>query len=602
MKILFEEYDYNNIENDISEYFADDKNIIFKIKKNESEVLKTKYIGYYYSKQKLEHVIILPKVFLNEKDEFVYKIEPTEEVSPSDLWNENNDEDSNKNKNKLSNDKHLNAFLFESTTAFYMSLKKYQTKFPDSETFLESNVNIIDSSSRFADNTELDYLLSFIDFNKKHNYLFTFIKKVNRQSNKNICWNSTISKILPVIINNKPLYLNTHCKNKIINYDEELIIIFLSILKYEIKEKFKIPLYINENYNILSQKEYNKLKQKGTRVLKKIRYKYFDDILIRLYKLIFAYLKKNEEAGSKKQKSEFLLIKNYELVFQDMVDELISDRDAIKTYKNLKDGKELDHIYKDVSLLSKENHIFNIADSKYYKLLNKIEEKSFAKQFTYAKNIIQYNINIFNEKKDYDDNLHYRDDLTEGYNITPNFFIRGIVNEKLENDMHLKEKENQGPKNTKNLHFKNRLFDRDTLIVITFEIKFLFLLFGYIKKSYSEAERNSVKEAFRKCLIKHLKKYYDFYTFKYNGVDLEKIIKKYFYKLNGKVYKPHKDSKIIFAIEKKMIYSDIITSKEITYKFDKNEFVIITNSKNYLVLDNNCKLEIEELNIENSLH
>ena len=45
-------------------------------------------------------------------------------------------------------------------------------------------------------------------------------------------------------------------------------------------------------------------------------------------------------------------------------------------------------------------------------------------------NIIQYNIDLLNETGSYyTENLRYRDKLTEGYNITPNFFIYGYIND-----------------------------------------------------------------------------------------------------------------------------------------------------------------------------
>ena len=76
-------------------------------------------------------------------------------------------------------------------------------------------------------------------------------------------------------------------------------------------------------------------------------------------------------------------------------------------------------------------------DSKYYKDDDDIVGKSIHKQFTYAKNIIQYSLNIFQKeerRRSIDEQkvingLRYRDELTEGYNITPNFFIRGAIKE-----------------------------------------------------------------------------------------------------------------------------------------------------------------------------
>ena len=87
--------------------------------------------------------------------------------------------------------------------------------------------------------------------------------------------------------------------------------------------------------------------------------------------------------------------------------------------------KSFDHIYRDKSLVD-QGDIYFIGDSKYYKEGNSIGENSRYKQFTYAKNVIQYHIDLFNKGLK-DDALRYRDEFTESYNPTPNFFIRGVV-------------------------------------------------------------------------------------------------------------------------------------------------------------------------------
>lgn len=115
-----------------------------------------------------------------------------------------------------------------------------------------------------------------------------------------------------------------------------------------------------------------------------------------------------------------------------MVDSLISD-EIFADLKENEDGKEIDHIYKDRSLVD-DSQIYYIGDSKYYFYGSDLEDKSIYKQFTYAKNIIQLNINIFNtptcarDKKECEivDNVRYRDPLTEGYNPTPNFLSVGM--------------------------------------------------------------------------------------------------------------------------------------------------------------------------------
>ena len=99
----------------------------------------------------------------------------------------------------------------------------------------------------------------------------------------------------------------------------------------------------------------------------------------------------------------------------------------IKDLKKNDDGKIIDHIYDYQSLIDTSN-IFYIGDSKYYKSNSEVGNLSKYKQFTYAKNVIQFNIDLLNKdkKETYKPKIRYRDQLTEGYNITPNFFIYGL--------------------------------------------------------------------------------------------------------------------------------------------------------------------------------
>lgn len=84
--------------------------------------------------------------------------------------------------------------------------------------------------------------------------------------------------------------------------------------------------------------------------------------------------------------------------------------------------------------------------------------------------MIQYNIDLLNETGTYyTENLRYRDELTEGYNITPNFFIYGYINNFKDFD---NDELNEKGKIVKSFHFEDRLFDRDTLFVHQYKINF----------------------------------------------------------------------------------------------------------------------------------
>ncbi len=160
-----------------------------------------------------------------------------------------------------------------------------------------------------------------------------------------------------------------------------------------------------------------------------------------------------------------------------IIDELVGDRNIPAGLKEQDDGKRIDHMYSYQGLTTYEEDkpIYYIGDSKYYKRGNKIGKESVYKQFTYARNVIQWNLNLFmNDERD-DEELQYdkknfgnvpklRDDVTEGYNVIPNFFISAKLNKELsyKDEVEITDKKNT---HFSNSHFENRLFDRDTLLI-----------------------------------------------------------------------------------------------------------------------------------------
>ena len=239
-------------------------------------------------------------------------------------------------------------------------------------------------------------------------------------------------------------------------------------------------------------------------------------------------------------------MRNFNLVFEDMIDCLIGESSPPNDLKNQKDGKIVDHIYRDKSLLG-DGEIYFIGDSKYYKEGNTMGKTARYKQFTYAKNIIQYNIDLFNENQTQD--LRYRDELTEGYNPTPNFFIRGFIDPDDLSYSDIKLKKEGSP--DLNFHFKNRLFDRDTLLVLTYEINFLYVLSGYVRsRSTSSSIDRFLRGKFREDIIEAFEAKYDFYEVQPpHNISSEEFVKQNFYHLIGKVYKTS-EGKLILALEK----------------------------------------------------
>lgn len=552
MIILFEEYHYKT--EVLSEVLTE--RYYFPINAIHSKI---NFVGYYFNslinQGRGDVVIIFPKVFINEFnlafDEFTPDslIFPTLEIA-----------------NKLkANGK--DKIIFEISTWLYRAIQQFNKRHFYNSISQNQFINQVITNLDRNSSTELDIILSLLKFHLENHDLFTFIaKKAHSQQNK-INWHKTINKKQPFIQNNQPVYIDLATSRKKVNDEEELIILFYSTLNY-IKEKYSFDFQIPQNYDLIKGHKFEIVLRKGCRLLKSMKYKYFSDKMICLYNLLFIYFDRSEKTNSKKKIEEILLIKDFNIVFEDMIDDLIGDSTILPELKYHADGKQVDHIYKYKSLIM-DDEIYFVGDSKYYKPQNKIGKYSQAKQFTYAKNVIQYNIDLFNIGK-LNEKIRYREIDTEGYNITPNFFISSFVN----NDFDFsKSYLSETGQPIIQYHFENRLFDRDTLIVQSYSINFLFVLSAYLSKNSAlkTSFKKDTQTKFREKLIDYINGEYIFFILKPKKED---FIEKYFKSINGKVYRPRKfESELILAFQKVSNFNEIIS----LIKFDVdyiNEYII----------------------------
>ena len=540
MKILIEGEDYSI--DDLISVFDDPK--FYNQNGNVGKIIS---VGYYHSfeKQEKELVYMLPKVFMKDNQETVFGI------SKDELFDFENSESFKHNEEY--------QWIRQLLVYFYNSLTEYKRRIKDT--------SIIESSLAFELNTNLgdieysylDLLLSFINFYKKNKNTILY-KHIEYKSNqvKKPKWDKTIRKSLPILsANNTPIYIEINNKKKVVNTEEELLTYFFSILNHFNKEH-KLHLKIDPSYNILKGEKFEKLQKNGLTKLKKIKYRYFSDTLKRMYILCELYFSKTDTSSSKKKKEEFISVKNYNIVFEDMVDKLFSDKldenkevddVSLDELKYNEDGKIIDHVFDYKSLIDKSD-IFYIGDSKYYKSGSEAGKLSKYKQFTYAKNVIQFNIDLLNDNKVYKENIRYRDDITEGYNITPNFFIYGYIKDVQDFDAHHLKPKKVEP--IKSFHFKDRLFDRDTLFVHQYEINFLFVLKSY--STFNEFKirefRGKTKKEFRDKFIHFFNdskaSKFEFYSKYLTEDEALTLVNANFKLLNGKSYYSS-DNKIIIA-------------------------------------------------------
>ena len=406
----------------------------------------------------------------------------------------------------------------------------------------------------------LSTAIRLIDFLSDHRNLFTQIHKINNSGRAAIDWNKTIRKY-PYIKESKPYYLDLQIKDKAINIDEELIILYYSVLRY-LKDKFHFPITLGDiPYELLSPSEIQRYLDTGVgkRKMRDIKGKYFRDDLRTLWNLLDAFFTFNYSRDDKCPRKEALAVKEFDAVFEKMVDRLIGDTGKLAALKNQKDGKLIDHIYMDKSLIGKDSNIYYIGDSKYYSDSHDIEGVPLYKQFTYARNAIQYNIDQYYIKHKANPNaIRYRDKDTEGYNVTPNFFVRPkIKSDTLDFDTPSFSASGNQPKPNK--HFEDRLFDRDTLLLREYEINLIFLIAAY--GSYEDHWATSIRATIREDMLQFLTDTYAF--FKIQPMDIPVTTPtghlfdipflNYFHNLlAGKVYKESDNSTdLILAFEKK---------------------------------------------------
>jgi len=565
MKLLFEEYSYDlpYVQKvSLSAYFFLCEEL------NSAQV---PYVGYFYSEQVKDSVFILPKVFLFEGEGKTSDGEIAfGKYRPEDIINVDDPD------NPMRKDG-FDKVVFSLSVWLYQSIQRYHARHKYSAIIENAKIQNVISNKGDNDQTFLDTMLSMLRFHKDHQNLFTYISIVNSSGNNKIHWSKTISKVQPVIQKDVPFYAEFRNKNKTINYDEDIIILFYSALEY-LKQKYCFPVQVNLNYDIIKPRRVEDMIEtgKGTRLLKSIRKKYFTDELVALWKLLYVFFQKAETIQKGRYHEEALLARSYNLVFEDMIDVLIGDdMPEISHLKDTKDGKRIDHIYKDDSLIP-EKKIFFIGDSKYYSNHSEIVGESIHKQFTYAKNIIQYSLNIFQKKEQEQKpdekmvikELRYRDELTEGYNITPNFFIRGAIRNEYVADGKLNITdpglEPDSQEFQINKHFSNRLFDRDTLILQAYRINFLYVMASYAREDRNYGFKVETRRRFREDIIRTFNDRYKFYTiapFNATPAGVEAFVKKHFKILIGKIYRGSDDDLTLWLALERNVDSTSLMSE-----------------------------------------
>ena len=539
MKLLIEEYQYN---------VADVENVLdglFTLQDVEQKV-SVSYVGYYYNPhEKVRDVVfILPKVLINEEGKVFGEYDPNDLIHLDEA--------------KM-DEKHR-KFLYEFAVWIHRAIVVYNDSHNKNEIVLHRQIQDEGTGiHKKKSNTLLDVILSLIRFNKENQQFFTFILKNLHSGFNKINWNKTIARTTAIVQNGSPTYLNPVNKKRQVNFDEELIIIFFSILQY-ISDTYGFRSNINFGYKLITGAKFKKyIDGFGRTRLRQIKYKYFSDTAVKLWELCYAFFDKAYKIRVNTSQSEYLLVKSFHIVFEAMIDELIGDTNILRGLKEQDDGKLVDHFYTYDGLLiddKADDDIYYIGDSKYYKIGNSLGKETIYKQRTYARNVIQWNLDIWLNGKpnmaDPFERIQLFDEVTEGYNVIPNFFISASIDKKtLSYADYTEPHPNQPPVSRQ---FKNRLYDRDTLLLSHYDVNFLFVLALYARNNAGAkaAWKHNVRDKFRRAVQDMLKEKFEFYALAaHPDVNASDYFKSHFQDTLGKTFRPYENQNLFsLALDK----------------------------------------------------
>lgn len=583
MKILFEDYSYQT--EDIKSVLGDF--ILSKLDLTKQTQL-LRYVGYFFNSEienedgtKGDLVFILPKVLIDvDKDgnETVFGLNPRDIIHF-------NYEDWKKDESIVATGtltkKKVYDFIYGFAIWIYRAVdiyRKNQNRKPkDEQDAPEAEVMTsvqVGQSGKKEDVTHLDVLLSLLDFQRTHQNFITFVMKIAHSGYHKISWTKTISKTQPLLQDGTPIYMNPINKKRVVNFDEELLVIYYSILNY-MHEEYGFPITNQPGYELLKGAKFKSYLEKGQgkRRLHQIRYKYFSDDALLLWNLCYAFFDKSDNVKGQAKRKDYLLVSKFETVFEAMIDELIGDKNLPKELKNQADDKRIDHIYsykylleneKNIIRTDKSQDIYNIADSKYYKKTSGYQHHDVPKQFTYARNVIQWHMDFLHDllysnpryqeqAKEYVGAMQLYDSETEGFNIMPNFFVSSFVNEELsyeEDGFSRSQMGNVGKEASgkipwrlrQNVHesyiFRERLFDRNTYFTLHYNVNFLYVLKQYAQnRSATKANwKHEVQEKFRTGMLEFLNQEFDFYQVAITENEIPDFVEKHYRKIIGKVF------------------------------------------------------------------
>lgn len=572
MRLIFEDhkYDIEKIDNVLSFLLSD--------KDRARGTYIPKCVGYFYNpnidngegKPKGDIVFVLPKVLLSpatdgsDKKETLFNVEPEQLINLNwAIWKDCDLREDNLTK------KEIFDFIYGFSIWIYRAIEVYRKNLQstsksqveendDEDADIETNKSIrVGKSGKKTDNTFMDILLSLVDFHKQHHDYIMFVMKMAHSGFNKINWTRTVTRSTAIIQDDAPVYLNPVNKRKQINFDEELLIIFYSILNY-IHETYGFQIINNPGYTLIKGKMFESYMDKqGKHRLLKIKYKYFSDTALKLWHLCYAFFDKTSNMNAQSNTTDYLLVNSFHTVFEAMIDELIGDKNLPKDLKIQEGGsRRVDSLYtykylmenleeKEVNMTQK---IYHIGDAKYHKRTSELKDVDIPKQFDYATNVVKWHMDLLHGLLKGNDKAEYKkiklyDDITKGFNIIPNFFVSAKV-EDLKKDYNDDVIEPSKDNNIKFAHeqsmFGDQLFDRNTLFALHYDVRFLYVLKQYAmnRSSNKSIWREKARVQFRNSTLEYLNANFNFYQLLVSDNDesIKQFVSQFYYALQGKIF------------------------------------------------------------------
>ena len=522
------------------------------------------YVGYFYNAERKDCVLLLPRVLLedvrngagcSEERMFVEHasdgVETFHGYTPEEIIDPDKKNDNGEYLVKAEHRKFIREFSVWIYRAIELYWRENQNNAMKRSTIRRQFVPLMGRGAFRESHTLLDVILALLDFQKEHiDFILTTLHNRHRGMNK-VNWTKTVAKSPIVWMGGRPVYVSPVNKHREADLDDELFRIFYSILEY-IRNEFGFNILDNPGFPTMTNVQFRHFLAGAGRIrLRQIKGKYFSDLALKLWELCYAFFDHQQAIRLQANRQEFLLAKNFQIVFEAIIDDLIGDKDIPAGLKEQEDGKRVDHMYRyrDLTTVDAEKadgEIYYIGDSKYYKRRTAITPESVYKQFTYARNVIQWNLDLFLDQKDemaasQGPIKKLRDDATEGYAITPNFFISA----RIDDDLGYNHDEITTTTKTPcffSRQFENRLFDRDTLLIAHYDVNFLFVVSRYARNNAAQKQewREKVRAIFRERIRKMLQEYFTFYAMTPKGnVDAEAFFRENFKDIIGRVYSPY---------------------------------------------------------------